>query len=436
MRNLRRVGMKLAFSSVVFLALLFSIDLLLQFMLPIPQAGSGRWAGPPRMTMQFLSKPDSFETTHSYNSAGFRGPEISLSRTKKHRIVCIGDSWTEGIGAHENQAWPSVLRRNLSSNVEVINLGHAGATAQRYLDILCQVGIPLKPTHCIMCVIPSDFYKGPELPVDPSVRSELRDDFRERDSKVVTGLANTLPGWVYLVDRAQGKWHPRSGLYWADYTVPREKLVELIAETEGVELEEASQLFESRLAMVDPVCLEAAEQRAFNGFRIDLEIFNPHASFRCRTIDQGIDVGLLEQKSRTWIRFFAKTCRDANVQPMLMFFPEAGLVDNRPTGPFLAEHYQDAPNVTADNSLSGMVAKLCEELDVMYLDVTPKLRAANDRRLFLRYDSHPNEVAYGIVGEWLGKKLADLTSGQTWEFATLQKAKTEIAQAEDRSLVK
>ena len=95
-------------------------------------SGSGEWAGPPRTTMKLISSPDQIESIHRYHNLGFRGEEIAIFKRTDQRIICIGDSWTEGIGANESQTWPAVLATNLpSSQYEVINLGDAGATPER-----------------------------------------------------------------------------------------------------------------------------------------------------------------------------------------------------------------------------------------------------------------------------------------------------------------
>lgn len=369
-------------------------------------SGSGEWAGPPRTTLKLVSSPDQFESIHRYHNLGFRGEEIAILKRTDQRIICIGDSWTEGIGANESQTWPAVLATNLpSSQYEVINLGDAGATPERYLEILAKVGVALKPTTCIVCINPSDLYGGPKIPSDLSIRRLIRDEFRQRDSKISTVCANWLPGWMYLLDRSQGRWHQRDGIYWNCYEIPKESIAELIANRGNVTLNEAESLLNERIKSLEPLCVESAKKQSYNGYRIDLELWNPHASYKCTTKDMGVSTNELEQATIAWLGSFAKTCQDSEIQPILCLFPEAGLVSRSPVGPMVDDFYLDAPDITSDQSVTEMLKRICSEQKVSYIDCTNELRSHSEAPLFLRYDGHPNSRAYKVVGEWIAAKV-------------------------------
>ncbi len=406
-RRNSRFWLKLTLAVLATAAPLLLTDWCLQAMLPIPAPGSGEWAGPPRSELKLVSTPDQFESVHRYNELGFRGSSIPPHPTPgRQRIICIGDSWTEGIGADESGTWPAVMARQLpTEQFEVINLGDAGANPDRYLDILSKVGIALQPQQCLMCVIPSDFYDGPKLPQDSSVRERLQDDFRQRDSALATLLARTLPGWTFLVDRSRGKWHQRQGIYWNSYSLAEDFLAQHIADTEQLELSAARQKMQQRMSTLEPACVQAAKRAAYNGYRIDLELFNPHASFRCRVEDMHLPVEQLRAATRQWLTSVAERCQEYDIAPTLCFFPEAGLVSRAPVGPMIDEYYTSAPDITNDNSLSELLAQQCQQLGVAYLDCTPVLRAHRTETLFLRYDGHPNARAYEIVGRWLAEQL-------------------------------
>lgn len=133
-------------------------EVFLRLTLPIPPPSYGVWAGNPGSEKLLISAPDGFQSVHRYNTLGFRGPDISVDRQTPIRLICIGDSWTEGIGAQEGRSWPVLLQKYLPQDVcEVVNLGDSGSKPSRYLQILAHVGIPLRATHSIVCLIPSDF---------------------------------------------------------------------------------------------------------------------------------------------------------------------------------------------------------------------------------------------------------------------------------------
>lgn len=69
-----------------------------------------------------------FERT--YNSLGFSDKEWNINKNNKIRILCLGDSFTEGDGVISDSSYVSILRNNLKNkyqNVEVMNAGHCGS---------------------------------------------------------------------------------------------------------------------------------------------------------------------------------------------------------------------------------------------------------------------------------------------------------------------
>ncbi len=78
---------------------------------------------------------------NSINSLGFRGPEISLEKPPgTYRILCVGDSITNGVNVHNDTTYPGILQRLFDAEpvpglrVEVVNAGVAGYLSdhQRY----------------------------------------------------------------------------------------------------------------------------------------------------------------------------------------------------------------------------------------------------------------------------------------------------------------
>jgi hypothetical protein len=68
--------------------------------------------------------------TYTYNSLGFRGDEPTKDGFK---IMCIGDSNTEGVGVNDNETWP-VQFCNLIPNSVNLNFGTGG----RSNDFICR----------------------------------------------------------------------------------------------------------------------------------------------------------------------------------------------------------------------------------------------------------------------------------------------------------
>lgn len=62
-----------------------------------------------------------FEFNYKTNSLGFRGAEFDTSNSK-FRILCLGDSFTEGVGATYENSWPIQLESILSGNCSKSNI--------------------------------------------------------------------------------------------------------------------------------------------------------------------------------------------------------------------------------------------------------------------------------------------------------------------------
>lgn len=399
---------KLNLALVAAASVIFAVDIAIRLTCPIPPVGAGEWAGTPWTAVQLISAPDKFQATHRYNALGFRGPEVSLTPTTDRRIICIGDSWTEGIGASDEHTWPAVVQKELSpQGCEVINLGDSGSAPDRYLDILTQVGIPLAPTHAIACLIPSDLMDGPIVPATLTVRTRIHDAFRDRGNGLKNGAVRLLSGWTYLWDRSHGRWSTRRGRFWEQWDQRRDlSLIDLVMCRERVSRHRARELVEQRLATISPACIEAARKGEFNGARIVLEVVVPHASFAARVQDMGIAAEDLSSATRAWVQSYAQHCRDHQIVPLIVHFPEAGLVSDAPVGPADDAHLANRPRMTQDNSISELLAGICRESDVKFFDCTPALRAyQGGEPLFLRYDGHPTALAYDIAGRYLARTL-------------------------------
>ena len=163
-----------------------------------------------------VSAPDKFQAVHRYNQFGFRGPDISIKPLTSRHVICIGDSYTEGLGAAEQDTWPAVLGRRLSKfDCEVLNFGDAGASPYVYAQVLVKAVIGLRPTQVIVCIKPCDMKDGPQLPEDLATELQYVDLFHEGRNWYMKPLTAVLPGWVYLLDRARGRWASApEGLLW------------------------------------------------------------------------------------------------------------------------------------------------------------------------------------------------------------------------------
>lgn len=90
------------------------------------------WVGRPNVRSETRFDPD-FRHEISTNSRGLRNRETSYARDARRRILCVGDSFTLGLGVESRDAFPSLLEAGLP-DTEVINAGVlAWGTSQEWL---------------------------------------------------------------------------------------------------------------------------------------------------------------------------------------------------------------------------------------------------------------------------------------------------------------
>ncbi len=124
----------------------------------------------PYIERYYVHKPNSnctislteFDYVLKTNSLGLRNEEISLIKdTNEFRIICIGDSFTEGFGTDEEYCWPRILERELSERIKnkkinIINAGTAGSDVVFEYTFLTEKLLKYSPDMVINALNTSD----------------------------------------------------------------------------------------------------------------------------------------------------------------------------------------------------------------------------------------------------------------------------------------
>jgi len=92
--------------------------------------------GPNQSGFVYQRNPGVFKTKFRTNSRGMRDREYPSSKGSNLRILVLGDSFTEGWGVEEQQAYPKVLESRFLQGVEVWNLGVVGFSTDQELQLL------------------------------------------------------------------------------------------------------------------------------------------------------------------------------------------------------------------------------------------------------------------------------------------------------------
>lgn len=115
---------------------------------------------PKNSTVEFQQKE--FSVSYTTNSFGMRNPEITaVPKDSTVRILCLGDSFTQGDGATNGHSFPRVLERLLNLNgtdqrFEVINAGSNGSDLLYSERLLVDVAFSLQPKLVLIVINDSD----------------------------------------------------------------------------------------------------------------------------------------------------------------------------------------------------------------------------------------------------------------------------------------
>ena len=91
----------------------------------------------------------------SFNSLGFRGPEIEFNKNRK--IIFLGDSFTLGYGVNDDEDFPALIRKDFSNDVSVINAGMGDNGNGHWLKFLKTKADKYNPELIVFQIMGNDF---------------------------------------------------------------------------------------------------------------------------------------------------------------------------------------------------------------------------------------------------------------------------------------
>ncbi|MCM2256878.1 MAG: SGNH/GDSL hydrolase family protein, partial [Vicinamibacteria bacterium] len=106
-----------------------------------------------------------FAVERRTNSRRFRGPEFGDKVAGVTRVAVIGDSFTEGMGAKEDDAYPRATHLRLQragAAVEVLNAGRRGYDLLEIRDLLGDA-LELQPDVVVYGMVLNDGVRSPEF---------------------------------------------------------------------------------------------------------------------------------------------------------------------------------------------------------------------------------------------------------------------------------
>ena len=96
-----------------------------------------------------------YDTPISINKAGLRGPEVGPGGTGTFRVLALGDSFTFGVGASQEESYPARLQeilRSRGTDAQVLNAGAPGFGVPDAVAWYQRWGRPLNPDAIVLAV--------------------------------------------------------------------------------------------------------------------------------------------------------------------------------------------------------------------------------------------------------------------------------------------
>jgi len=107
-----------------------------------------------------MTSPGEFSISFAINSNGLRSPESAYEKTGAQRVLALGDSFTFGVGAEDDETWPAHLAAGLAEtggDWEVLNAGVQGWGLAEYLIWLENEGVRYGPDWIVIGVHAGDW---------------------------------------------------------------------------------------------------------------------------------------------------------------------------------------------------------------------------------------------------------------------------------------
>ena len=105
----------------------------------------------------FIDKQDEFSYKNDCNSDGLRDCNHSIEKERdEYRIICIGNSFTEGVGAPQDSTWPKLLEDKLKlqskRKISVFNAGKSGSDSFFGYMLLKERLLKYKPDMVLLAI--------------------------------------------------------------------------------------------------------------------------------------------------------------------------------------------------------------------------------------------------------------------------------------------
>jgi lysophospholipase L1-like esterase len=367
------------------------------------------------------------------NALGFRDARLpSPKPAGAFRVVALGDSFTQGYGVEEPEAYPRRLERLLSARmpdrtVEVVNLGVPGTSPRDYVSHLADPGLAYHPDLVLVGVMANDvqdvwiqrrFGVRFAAEVLRDVQRELADArpfWRRAPSVLLPALYPFV--WTKASDvltamrahvgpgpaAASGPPPPHGRILPADRW---RDVVQAMGSRFGRGPETAQALAAvtpARAAAIEPVATGAVSlesEEGGDGYLALLALVEPRLFADAVLLPAAYDDAWRETAG--YLRAITRIARRAGSRVVLVYVPAIHQV-TAAARPAMEEHgFVWDPRTLTDTSFPDRLRRFGEAEDVPVVDLLPTFRAAADRNaLYFPRDGHWTAAGHALAATTL-----------------------------------
>lgn len=389
--------------AVIVAALFIFQEILFRLIFPLPEASnfnrinySPVFFGESSTELKHLSNasfiwasdPDKTESTINLNLYGFRTHDFNLnSDEERKRIIFIGDSFTEGYLADDNETIPVSFENaaiNKGKEYEVLNLGIGGTDFVSYLKLLKDALPVLQPDHIILMMHGNDLpplnYK-PEMLANP-IEIEYNNAYLPRAVYVISNLISGKTVAKF--------WTTSPFIFFAPVPAPSNPWSNT-EQTKNIE------------KMIKPNIVKAMKEGRFNPFA-----YNEYSLLRERLP--------MELKISEHLNGIQNYAEQHNKKIYLVYIPSKNQVHDYYT-PYMAEFSSDSSVTALTDEKYQLHAKTlalnCKSLGIPFFDCTEIIKKEENsgNHLYWEYDAHMKAKGYKILGkeiyDWWNKARSE-----------------------------
>jgi lysophospholipase L1-like esterase len=377
------------------------------------------------------------------NRLGFREPRLPEPKAPgERRIVVLGDSFTQGYGVAEEQAYPRVLERLLDGvdpahRVSVVNLGVPGTSPRDYLGHLEDPGLAYAPDLVLVGVMGNDvqdvwfqhrFGVRFAAEVLRDVQRDLTDDrplWRRLPERALPALYPLV--WTQLaalrpsLTASAGTAHAaatnpaaeRAGLVpddrWRDVVLTMGERFGRGPETARA-LERVPAARRDAIARVATGRVTLDSEEGVTGYLDLLGVLEPRLFADAVLLPPAYDAAW--HATEGYLRAMTRLAERAGSRIAFVYIPASHQVTTAARAAIEASGFTWDPRTLEDTTFPDRLRALGKTLNVPVVDLMPACRAAPDpAALYFARDGHWTAAGHALAARELARATPSLLAG-------------------------